>query len=180
MATISDCTTTSPESDDTHPYALLPFPVLRSGHLAVERLPGEGGTLYRSGNIAVRATRGTIQGVSIHRVWLTAGDTRSLWRVLCAAGREGAGIFPGERPHGFIVPPPARRISAGPIWDDGAPDPGEQPALLGTRYSSGRCSLAVRHGPIRRGWLNAFGATGLDAAAVLRDLPDALALLVEL
>ncbi|GAB4215636.1 MAG: hypothetical protein OHK0022_55780 [Roseiflexaceae bacterium] len=180
MATSVDCTMSAPQ-DEARPFCYLPFPLLpASERLVVDRLPGEGGTLYRSGNIMLRAVGGEIASVHIHRVRLVPSDTQDLWRVLSAAAREGLGALPGERPHAFIVPPPARRISAGPILDDGAPNPEERQQIIGVRYGCGQhASLIVRLGGARRGWLNAFGVVGLDAAAVLRDLPAAVALLRE-
>ncbi len=178
MATSIDCTTPAPTPDDHLPLTLLPFPLLPPGDLlAADVLPYGQGTLYRSGSITALAVGGTITAVYVHRVRLTPSDTQHLWRVLAAAAREGAGLLPGELPHGFIVPPPARHLSAGPIHDDSACGEDDDPPIVGTRYSSGGTGLLVRHAPVRRGWLRAFGTSGLDPHAVVRDLPDALAVI---
>ncbi|GAB4207028.1 MAG: hypothetical protein OHK0022_34780 [Roseiflexaceae bacterium] len=108
MATISDSTTPASEPNDRLPIAYLPFPLLPPGEqLAADVLPYGQGTIYRSGNITAHAMGGTITAVYVHRVRLTPSDTQHLWRVLSAAAREGAGLMPGEVPHGFIAPPPA-------------------------------------------------------------------------
>ncbi|GAB4216792.1 MAG: hypothetical protein OHK0022_58320 [Roseiflexaceae bacterium] len=178
MATISDSTTPAPDQNGRLPITLLPFPLLPPGEqLAADVLPYGQGTIYRSGSIMAHAMGGTITAVYVHRVRLTHSDTQHLWRVLSAAAHEGAGLMPGELPHGFIVPPPARHLSVGPIHDDRACEEGEYPLIIGTRYRSGTTGLIVRHAPVRRGWLNAFGTSGLDPAAVIRDLPDALAII---
>ncbi len=180
MATSTDCTTPAPAPDDRLPLALLPFPLLPpSDQLSADVLTYGQGTLYRSGSIAAHAVGGTITAVYIHRVRLTGSDMQHLWRVLSAAAREGAGTLPGETPHGFIVPPPAQPLSAGPIYDDSACDEDDYPPIIGTRYRCGDAGLIVRHAPVRRGWLRAFGATGLDPAVLLRSLPEALTLLRE-
>ncbi len=77
----------------------------------------------------------------------------------------------------LIVPPPMQRVSGAPLLDDGAPDPAARREVIATRYGCGDASLIVRHTPARQGWLNAFGAVGLRPAAVLRELPTALAVL---
>ncbi|HEU4326530.1 MAG TPA: hypothetical protein VFS21_25535 [Roseiflexaceae bacterium] len=140
-------------------------------------LPYGQGTVYRSGSITAHAISGTIAAVYVHRVRLTPSDTQHLWRVLSAAAREGAGLLPGEVPHGFIVPPPAQPLSAGPIHDDTACSQDDDPPIIGTRCRSGNTGLIVRHAPVRCGWLRAFGTSALDPRALLRDLPDALAII---
>ncbi|GAB4211053.1 MAG: hypothetical protein OHK0022_45170 [Roseiflexaceae bacterium] len=178
MATIVDSTTPAPDQNGRLPITLLPFPLLPpNDQLAADVLPYGQGTIYRSGSITAHAMGGTITAVYVHRVRLTHSDTQHLWRVLSAAAREGAGLMPGEVPHGFIVPPPAQPLSAGPIHDDRACEEGEYPLIIGTRFRSGTTSMIVQHAPERRGWLRTFGTTGLDPAAVIRDLPDALAII---
>ncbi|GAB4108518.1 MAG: hypothetical protein OHK0022_59990 [Roseiflexaceae bacterium] len=159
----------------------LPFPLLPDNpRLEVEQRDGERDVVYRWSTMAVRLLDGAVVGVCIHRVWLSGHDMQALWQVLSAAMRAGARLRPGERPGGYVVAAPAKRVVSTLLREGGAAGQRQRNLpLVGVRHRCEQVQLHVRTSPVRHTTLDAFNLNGLDPAVVLRDLPALLAVLSE-
>ncbi|GAB4201898.1 MAG: hypothetical protein OHK0022_24400 [Roseiflexaceae bacterium] len=156
----------------------LPFPLPpRDEWLEVEQQQGQREQIYRSGNIALRVLDGMVVGVCVHRVWLVPSDVYALWQLLAAVLQAGAALWPGVRPDGYVVAAPVVRLTSVPLRDGEAAGVQRKAAVAGTCHRCGRVQLTTRTRPTREASLDGFGLSGLDVAAVLRDLPALLAVL---
>ncbi|GAB4215396.1 MAG: hypothetical protein OHK0022_55280 [Roseiflexaceae bacterium] len=176
-----DNSNTAPEAADSPeatPLWPLPFPLPPGdARLEVTHEAGKRETLYRSGNIALRTIDGMVVGVRVHRVWLFPWDVFALWQVLAAALRAAGAQPPVGGSHGFVIGPPSKPVRVRQVRKDATRKTRRGNPVGGRYYLCGRVRLSVPPGTNPRERLDAFDATGLDPAAVLRDLPAVLALL---